>query len=243
VLEEGGVVDAQAMCEALAEGIPFSKKKVASLHYVDGVWQIGDIRAKRIVLATGSYDLVAEMPYLQLRRVWGHRIDIKTTTKVPYSMHHHLSISPSSDEGTLAIGATHNLHYNPFGDEPYDLESGREELLEKALKSVKLENVEVLKDYVGLRSGSNDYLPIVGQIVDADKTMDGNFDSAALKKMSDKSFTCFPELYMINGTGGYGFVLAPYLAKQLSAYITDKTALDPELIPSRFFRRWAKKQG
>ncbi len=243
VLEEGGVVDAKAMCEALAEGIDFSKEKVKSLHYDDGVWQIGDIRAKRVILATGSYDLVAEMPYLQLRRVWGHRIDVKTTTKVPYSIHHHLSISPSSEEGTLAIGATHNLHYNPFGDEEYDVEDGRKELLDKALKSVKLEDVEVLKDYVGLRSGSNDYLPIIGRVVDADKTMDETFKPSKLKKMSDDSFTHFPELYMINGTGGYGFVLAPYLAKQLTEYITDQTALDTELTPSRFFRRWTKKRG
>ncbi|MEN8147606.1 MAG: FAD-binding oxidoreductase [Campylobacterota bacterium] len=243
VLDEGGVVNAQAMCEALAEGIDFSREKVDVLHYDDGVWQIGDIRAKRIILATGSYDVVVKMPYLELRRVWGHRIDVKTTTKVPYSIHHHLSISPSSEEGILAIGATHNLRYNPFGDEVYDVEEGRKELLEKALKSVKLENVELLKDYVGLRSGSNDYLPIIGPVVDAEKTMDETFKPSKLKKMSDDSFTHFPELYMINGTGGYGFVLAPFLAKQLTEYITDNTELERELTPTRFFRRWAKRQG
>ena len=242
VLKEGGVVDAKAMCEALAEGIDFSREKVDRLRYEDGVWHIGDIRAKRIILATGSYDVVVKMPYLELRRVWGHRIDVKTTTKVPYSIHHHLSISPSSEDGTLAIGATHNLHYDPFGDEVYDLQEGRKELLEKALKSVTLENVEILKDYVGLRSGSNDYLPIIGKVVDAEKTMDGEFQVSKLKRMDDDSFAHFPELYMINGTGGYGFVLAPFLAKQLTEYITDKTALDSELTPTRFFRRWAKRQ-
>jgi len=243
VLKEGGVVSAQAMCAALAEGVDFSSDKVDHLHYADGVWQIGDIRAKRIILATGSYDLVVKMPYLELRRIWGHRIDVKTTTKVPYSIHHHLSISPSSKEGTLAIGATHNLDYNPFGDEVYDVEEGRKELLEKALKSVKLENVEVIKDYTGLRSGSNDYLPIIGSVIDAEATMDENFKVGRLKWMSDDSFTSFPELYMINGTGGYGFVLAPYLAKQLTEHITDNTALDTALTPTRFFRRWVKKQG
>ncbi len=243
VLDEGGVVNAQAVCAALAEGIDFSTEKVDVLHHSEGVWQIGKIRAKRVVLATGSYDVVAKMPYLQLRRVWGHRIDVKTTTKVPYSIHHHLSISPSSEDGTVAIGATHNLHFNPFGDEVYDVEEGRKELLEKALKSVKLENVEVLKDYTGLRSGSNDYLPIIGPVVDAETTMDETFRSSNLKRMSDESFTYYPELYMINGTGGYGFVLAPYLAKELTEHIVDKTALDKELTPTRFFRRWAKRQG
>lgn len=243
VLEEGGVVDAQAMCAALAEGIAFHHEKVSSLHYSEGVWQVGEVRAKRVVLATGSYDFVVNIPYLELRRVWGHRIDVKTTTQVPYSIHHHLSISPSSSDGVVAIGATHNLHFNPFGESGYDFAEGRKELLEKALKSVKLENVEVIKDYVGLRSGSNDYLPIVGNVVDAGKTMNDDFNPFAVKKMDARDFTYYPELYMVNGSGGYGFVLAPYLAKQLSGHILRKSDFEQDLVPSRFFRRWVNKQG
>jgi len=243
VLQEGGVVNAQAMCRALAEGIAFSQTKVKQLSYMDGVWKIDDIEAKRIILATGSYDVLVKMPYLELRRVWGHRIDVKSSTTVAHSIHHHLSISPSSEEGVLAIGATHNLHFDPFGDEVYDIEAGRAELLEKAAKSVVLDDVIVIKDYVGLRSGSNDYLPIVGPVVDVERTMDANFDLSKLKRMKDEAFSYFPELYMINGSGGYGFVLAPYLAKQLTAYIVDHKALDTQLTPTRFFRRWAKRQS
>ena len=86
-------------------------------------------------------------------------------------------------------------------------------------------------------------LLIIGPVVDAETTMDENFKVGRLKWMSDDSFTHFPELYMINGTGGYGFVLAPYLAKQLTEHITNKTALDTALTPTRFFRRWAKKKS
>ena len=242
VLQEGGVVNAQSMCRALAEGIAFTQTKVGTLVYGDGVWKIGNIKARRIILATGSFDVVVKMPYLQLRRVWGHRIDVKSSTKVAHSIHHHLSISPSSTDGTVAIGATHNLHYDPFSDEDYDIEAGRAELLEKAAKSVMLEDVEVIKDYVGLRSGSNDYLPIVGPVVDAARTMGGEFDISKLKRIKDEDFSYYPELYMINGSGGYGFVLAPYLAKQLTEHIVDHKALDAQLSPTRFFRRWAKRQ-
>ncbi len=242
LLEEGGVVDAKAMCEALAEGIDLKKEKVENLACSDGVWQAGSVRAKRIILATGSYELVVAMPYLQLRRVWGHRIDVKTSTKVPFSIHHHLSISPSSEDGTVAIGATHELHFDPFGDEAYDYEAGRKELIEKALKSVKLEDIEVLKDYTGLRSGSNDYLPIAGRVVDASKTLEQDLDLINIKKTGDEQFVYYPELYMVNGSGGYGFVFAPFLARQLIDHICESKALDPELSPSRFFRRWAKKQ-
>ena len=242
VLEEGGVVDAEAMCTAMAEGLEFSRQKAAQLSYRDGLWQIGDVRAKAVVLATGSYDMVADLPYLELRRVWGHRIDIKTTTRVPYSLHHHLSVSPSSADGTVAVGATHDLHHDPFGEIPYDIEAGRRELLEKALKSVTLENIEVIRDYTGLRSGSNDYLPIVGSVVDAKETMGEDFKVSKLKRMKDEEFSFFPELYMINGTGGYGFVLAPYLAAQLAKLIVERDAVESDLTPTRFFRRWAKRQ-
>lgn len=243
VLEEGGVVDAQAMCEALAAGIDLKNEKVDTLAYSDGFWQAGSVRAKRVILATGSYDFVVEMPYLQLRRVWGHRIDVRTSTKVPFSIHHHLSVSPSSDDGTVAIGATHDLHFDPFGDEAYDYDAGRRELLEKALKSVQLEDVEVLRDYTGLRSGSNDYLPIAGRVVDASNSLEKGLDLINIKKVGDEQFVYYPELYMINGSGGYGFVFAPFLAKQLSDHICEGKALDPELSPSRFFRRWAKKRA
>jgi len=168
---------------------------------------------------------------------------VKTSTKVPFSIHHHLSVSPSSDNGTVAIGATHDLHFNPFGDEVYDYEAGRKELLKKALKTVQLEDIEVLRDYTGLRSGSNDYLPIAGRVVDASGSLARGLDLINIKKIGDEQFVHYPELYMINGSGGYGFVFAPYLAKQLSEHICNGEALDPELSPSRFFRRWAKKRA
>jgi len=243
LLEEGGIVDAKAMCEALSEGIDLVDAAVEGLSYEDGHWKAGPVRAKRVILATGSYDAVVAMPYLQLRRVWGHRIDIKTSTKVPFSIHHHLSISPSNEDGRVAIGATHDLHFDPFGAKAYDYEAGRKELLEKALMSARLEDVKVLKDYTGLRSGSNDYLPIVGKVVDAAKTLSADFDVRKLKKMDDSAFSYYPELYMVNGTGGYGFVFAPYLASALAEHICGGKELDPELAPARFFRRWAKSRG
>ena len=243
VLEQGGVVNAQKMCESLADGIDFVCEKVEKLVRHDGYWQVGSVKAKKVVLATGSYDFVIEMPYMALRRVWGHRIDVQTTTTVPFSIHHHLSVSPSSKEGVVAIGATHNLHFNPFSDVVYDVEAGRKELLEKAALSVKLEDVKVIKDYTGLRSGSNDYLPMVGGVVDASSLEDEGFNRAKLKQMKEDDFRHFEELYMLNGSGGYGFVLAPYLAKQLSEHLVEGKALNEALLPSRFFRRWAKRQS
>ncbi|MDX1296216.1 MAG: FAD-dependent oxidoreductase, partial [Sulfurimonadaceae bacterium] len=128
----------------------------------------------------------------------------------------------------------------PQNGEPYDFEAGRRELLEKANATVPLEEIEILKDYTGLRSGSNDYMPIVGPLVDAKSTLRRFPELAKGAKIDHTEYMYHEGLYMINGTGGYGFVLAPYLASQLCAHLTQSTPVTDGLEPSRFFKRWVK---
>ena len=237
-----GVVNAALMCEAMAKSAKFVKQKVDSIVYDSGVWVIDETyRAKNIVLATGAYESVVKEPYIQLRGVWGHRIDIKTTTENSHSIHQFVSISPSS-KGELAIGATHNVHYHPqTATEPYDIETGRAELLEKASLTINLENVEVIKDYTGLRSGSFDYMPLVGSLVLSNETLENKKIRFKVKKADFSEYEYYPNLYMINGNGGYGFVLAPYLAKILKEHILSGKKISERISPARFFARWAKK--
>ena len=186
------------------------------------MWVINEAySAKHVVLATGAYESLIKEPYIKLRGVWGHRIDIKTTTQNSYSVHQYVSISPSSD-GVLAIGATHNVHYHPqTATEPYNVEEGRAELLEKASRTIDLEGVEVIRDYTGLRSGSFDYMPLVGTLVMSNETLLNKNIKFQTKKPDYKEYNYYPNLYMINGNGGYGFVLAPYLAKILKGSTTE----------------------
>jgi tRNA 5-methylaminomethyl-2-thiouridine biosynthesis bifunctional protein len=239
---DAGVVDAKATCQEMIKGAVFKKERVESLEYDDGLWVINETySAKDVVLATGAYEQIIKEPYLKLRGVWGHRIDIKTTTKNLYSIHQEVSISPSKD-GVLAIGATHNVHYHPqTSTKPYDVEEGRAELLQKASKTLNLENVEVIKDYMGLRSGSFDYIPIVGSLVLSSETMASKNIRFKTKKPLFDEYVYYPNLYMINGNGGYGFVLAPYLAKMLKDKILSDKKISDRLSPARFFARWAKK--
>ncbi len=239
---EAGVVNAEAICNAMCKGTKFVNQKVESLVYDDGVWVINETySAKEVVLATGAYEKLVKEPYMNLRGVWGHRIDVKTTTQNDYSIHQFVSISPSND-GALAIGATHNLHYHPeTSTEPYDVKEGREELLEKASRTISLENVEVIKDYTGLRSGSFDYIPIVGRLVMSKETLANAKIRFKVKKVDFNEYDYYPNLYMINGSGGYGFVLAPYLAKILSESILGDKKINERLQPARFFARWARK--
>jgi tRNA 5-methylaminomethyl-2-thiouridine biosynthesis bifunctional protein len=119
------------------------------------------------------------------------------------------------------------VHYHPQKNaEPYDINEGRAELLNKANLTIELKNVEILKDYTGLRSGSNDYLPLIGRMVE--------------NKNSADEPSYYPNLTMINGVGGYGFVLAPYIAKQLCDFIVDGKEVDAFLMPLRFYKRYRK---
>ena len=237
----GAVVDAQGVCNAMAEGIDFYPFKVEKLIYIDGLWEVGDLRAKHLVLTIGAYPKLLPIDYVGLRGIWGHRIDIGTSTHIPCILHHHVSISPTTKEGIVAIGATHDVHYSPFSGEVYDVEQGRAILHEKALKTLKLNNINILNDYMGLRSGSNDYLPMLGSLVDAEATLKMYPHLKHGEKVEPSEYTYYPNLTMINGSGGYGFVLAPYLAKRLGEWLVQGKALNPSLSPSRFFPRWVKR--
>ena len=238
----GAVVDAQGVCNAMTEGIDFYPLKAEQLIHTDGVWQIGELRGKHLVLSIGAYPKLLPIDYVGLRGIWGHRIDIKTSTHIPCILHHHVSISPTTKEGIVAIGATHDVHYSPFSGEPYDTEQGRAILLEKASKTLKLNDINIIRDYMGLRSGSNDYLPMLGNLVDAEATLDKHPRLCHGQSVDTGEYIYYSNLTMINGSGGYGFVLAPYLAKRLKEFIVDGRAIDPLLSPSRFFPRWAKRK-
>lgn len=238
----GAVVDAQGVCHAMAEGVDFYLLKVEQLTHTDGLWEVGKLRSKHLVLSIGAYPKLLPIDYVGLRGIWGHRIDIETSTHIPCILHHHVSISPTTKEGIVAIGATHDVHYSPFSLEPYDVEQGRSILLEKAAKTLKLNNINILNDYMGLRSGSNDYLPMLGSLVNAEATLEKFPHLRHGEKIDPREFVYYPNLTMINGSGGYGFVLAPYLSKRLQEHLTTDSSLNPLLSPSRFFPRWAKRK-
>ena len=226
-LLQGGVVDAKQVCQMMAEKVDFYPLHVSNIIYEDGYYEIEGIKAKKLVLASGAYEPIVHEPYINLRGIWGHRIDISTTTRTEATMHHFVSISRNLD-GKMAIGATHNVHHHPQKNkEPYNIEAGRKELLEKAAKTITLEDVKILQDYTGLRSGSNDYMPIIGKVIESAK--------------SEGEIVYYPSLYMINGVGGYGFVLAPYIAKMLCDAIVNDTEIDKAFTPLRFYKRYKKK--
>ena len=53
----------------------------------------------------------------------------------------------------------------------------------------------------------------------------------------------YENLYTLNGVGGRGFVLAPYLANILSEFVVNGEEMPKEVLNYRLFKRWAKKEG
>jgi len=244
---KSAIVDAVTVCRALIEDVKVYYEDVRNLQQEQsGDWLInGKFRAKKVVLATGAYKLLSGEKHLQgvLRAIWGHRIKVYTTTKNPISLHQFVSISPSN-AGVLSIGATHDVHYHPDNKQTYDLQKGRADLLSKAGMTIALENVKILEDFTGLRCGTNDYLPLIGEIVDATKSLQKLSLGDITKKKQDYSlYERHKGLYMINGSAGYGFVLAPYLAKTLCNHIRNGDAIVQELDVARFFPRYIRRNG
>jgi len=239
---ETGIVDADGICNAMCKDITFKKEKVTNLQYKTDYWIINKkYYVKSVVLATGAYKKLIDEPYINLRGIWGHRIDIKADYNSDYSIHQDVSLSPTKN-GIMAVGATHDIHYHPqTTKEPYNIENAREQLLNSISKTVKIKDIKILKDYMGLRSGTVDYIPLIGNIVISKKTLKNKKIRFDTKKVDYNQYDYYNNLYIINGSGGYGFVLAPYLSKILAKNIVDKKDIDKKLLPARFFARWARR--
>jgi len=233
-LENNAIVEAKDVCLALLEGIDYKKLEVKDPVYEKGVWKVEEFEAKKLVLCTGAYDEIVSEPYLKLRRIFGQRCDITTSTYMEATVHHEVSVSATKKNGRLSIGASHYLNQD---DLPLK-EQGALNLIALAEKSVILEDVKVHSSYCGMRSGSNDYLPLLGGLVDAKKSLEA---FPEVRKGVKTELSLLPELYIVNGVGGYGFVLAPYLAKQLCNHLVKGSKLPEFLEPKRFYYRWAKK--
>ncbi|MFZ5374740.1 MAG: NAD(P)/FAD-dependent oxidoreductase, partial [Campylobacterota bacterium] len=54
-LERGAVVDAQEVCHAMAEGIDFHCFDARDPVYREGMWHVGGLRGKHMILSTGAY--------------------------------------------------------------------------------------------------------------------------------------------------------------------------------------------
>lgn len=236
----GAVADANDILKSFSKNIDLEFFKVSDIEFLENhqIWRVENLFAKSIIIATGAFGTIFDEPYLNIRPVWGERLDILSSTILEESFHKNISVSQTIN-GKIRVGAT---HFREVLNRE-SLESEKAELLKEAENIVKLKDVKILTSISGVRSASRDYFPIVGKVVDSEKTIEKFPQIQNGRKYDYRQYIYYKNLYFFSGLGGYGFSLAPYLAKKLVANMETGEMFDRDLEPYRFFERWVKRSS
>ena len=234
MFEEAGVCDAPEMCAAILKQVPHVQYDVKSLSFEDGVWRVGEYRSKNIVLATGYQNDLFDMRYMGVKGTWGSRGDYSSALKLEVSMHKSISVSANIN-GIIKIGATHVKTKEPCmvcDGEPL------KGLFESASQMVDTNDFVLKETFCGMRSGSKDYFPLVGSVIDVPFMLE---NYPAIKRGAKPILKMIDNLYVCNGLGGRGFVFSPLMAKLLAEQIVDGKEMDSRVNPDRLFLKWCRK--
>jgi tRNA 5-methylaminomethyl-2-thiouridine biosynthesis bifunctional protein len=89
-----------------------------------------------------------------------------------------------------------------------------------------------------MRSGSKDYFPLVGKVIDVPFMLE---KYPAVTRGAKPEMKYVDNLFVCNGLGGRGFVFAPLMAKMLAECIVEGEGVDIRVDPDRLFLKWARK--
>jgi len=262
----GSQVNSYNICNYLAKGVEkLFKYEVKSIKQEDSLWLLnGEYKAKNLILTTGADISLIGEEYFNIRAVWGQKIDITSSTQTPYNYHKECSLSFSKYDkenniNYLSIGATHNridcdlnvcnhclkqLTLDQFHHDTYNQElikDDTQKLLKLANDIKKIENPKLLDIKIGARASSIDYFPMVGQLIDSNKTLNEFPHLVNGSFIKDKMLSQKQNLFVLNGVGGRGYVLSPFLAYNLVENIINKKPLSSVITNQRLFKRWVKK--
>ncbi|MGP2655992.1 FAD-dependent oxidoreductase [Malaciobacter sp. WC5094] len=262
----GSQVNSYEICKALTKNIKkLLSYEVSKIEKLNEFWYINNnIKTKNLILTTGADISLIKEEYFNIRAVWGQRINISSSTEIDINYHKECSLSKSrsienSSKNLISIGATHNRFEEDMSQTSYDLKKADFNYIKPDEKSLKimeddtkkllslandikhLKNVELLDVKIGARASSVDYFPMVGKLVDSEKSIEKYphiLNGSFIKK---ENLEMINNLYVLNGVGGRGFVLSPYLAKELVEHIINKKNLSEDIETYRLFSRWAKR--
>lgn len=266
--EIGSQVNAYGICNFLAKNVEKAfDYEVNNIKKEDDKWLVNsDYQAKNLILTTGADVELIEEDYFKIRAVWGQKIDVYTSNVIRKNYHKECSLSSSKfikekNKNRVSIGATHHrltcdvdicnlcvqgANINKTSSHSYSLDtlsSDTQKLLKLANEIQKLDDVEVCDVKVGARASSVDYFPMLGKLIDSEKTIkefphlkNGSF-------IKDEMLSNIDNLFVLNGVGGRGYVLSPYLAKNLVDHIIKDKELNKDVTTQRLFKRWVKKHN
>jgi len=249
--ENAAVIEPIQICKKLTQASDFYKKDVKELSFRDGFYHVDEIKAKNIILSQGVSKSLVEIPYMKISPIFGLRIDVKTSTKIPFNIHKSISISTNKQDGTVSIGATHERHDSTKSEcistcEKCAFYADSEKaqiqtLLKQADELIKLKDLEVVKIYKGARATIQSYFPIIGQAVDYEGSLEQYPSLKNGTKIPQESLKYYPNLFIINALGSRGFVFGPYLAKILTQNILYNQPIPTEITTQKLFYKMARK--
>ncbi|WP_200763949.1 NAD(P)/FAD-dependent oxidoreductase [Nitrosophilus alvini] len=240
--EDAGIVEAKNMCKTLSEGADvYENFDTGKIEYKNALWRVGNIKAKRVILATGAAQIdFADLSYIVINGICGHRFDIKSDIEIPFNIHKKISVSATKKDGTVAIGAT---HVRMKECSPQKCPLGYDTLMDEAKKMLRFEKTEIKRVFYGQRAASIDHFPIVGEVIDIGKAFEQFPFLKNGTKVESEKLPKIKNLYIINGFGGRGFVFGPFIAKMLTDFLVHKKPLKSEVDANRLFYRWIRKRG
>ena len=237
--DEAGVCDAPKLCSAMSRAVAFMSFDVRRLEATGEGWNVYDgssrvLYARRVVLATGYENGLLDMRYMGVRGTWGSRGDYASALPLEVSMHKKISISANIG-GIVKLGATHVK-----AEAPCMVCDGAplRTLEEQAATMVDTRDFRLKQTYCGMRAGSKDYFPLLGRIVDVGWMLT-RYPNITRGQKAPLRY--LPDIYVLNGLGGRGFVFAPLMAKQLAEHLCHDTPIDARIDPDRLFWRWVRR--
>ncbi len=234
--KNAGILEIEGVCKKLTKKADVIENyRVKEIKYSDEVFQVGEFRGKNIILATGADTPIVDYSYINIRKLCGYRFDVETSTKVDYNISKDVAISTSKN-GIVKIGATYLRGENCLENLKVD-----DKLLKRALEMVNLKEAKILKLYKGIRSASIDFFPILGEIIDVKKSLEKYPYIIHGSKLPSNLLIRKKNLYIINGLGSRGFVLAPFISKLLVDFILKNEELPEKIENSRLFYKWARR--
>ncbi len=231
---EAGDCDAKEVCAFLLSNIEVVQFDVRQIKQEDGLWCVGDYRAKNLVLATGYESDLADLRYMGIKGTWGTRGDFSSKLALGVSMHQSMSVGANID-GIIKLGATHEKEVK----EPVLCQESQALLLkEKASSLIDTSDLELQEVFCGMRAGSKDYFPLVGKVIDVSFMLE---TYPTVTRGAKPEMKYVDNLFVCNGLGGRGFVFAPLMAKILAECIVEDKEVDARVDPDRLFLKWCRK--
>ena len=181
--------------------------KYADIQFKGSSIQYKNITTKRIVFAEGFG--VKHNPFFSSIPLSGSKGELLTIKapdlEIDYAIKSSVFVIPIGDD-LYNVGAT----YDNFDKSNTPTDRAKEELLSKVKTFIKC-NFEVVNHLAGVRPTVKDRRPLIGQHIEKNN------------------------LYVLNGLGTRGVMIAPYVAKQLYNFIENGEALDTEIDVNRYY--------